>query len=151
MNKYESTPKEKRQKVIELILTKEYGETVTYNELNAILQENINDYQGKVAFRRNMNKVKNELFSKGYVIRPILNVGYYILKPNQVSSYTYRNYIVRPINSFKKAKTILENTERKQLKGQETTEYQTTYELNEAMIYANAELINADEYKILAK
>ena len=134
MNKYESTPKEKRQKVIELILTKEYGETVTYNELNAILQENINDYQGKVAFRRNMNKVKNELFSKGYVIRPILNVGYYILKPNQVSSYTYRNYIVRPINSFKKAKTILENTERKQLKGQETTEYQTTYELKEAMI-----------------
>ena len=151
MNRYESTPKEKREKVIELILTKKYGETISYDELNAILQENINDYQGKAAFRRNMNKVKNELFSKGYVIRPIFNVGYYILKPNQVSCYTYRNYIVKPINSFKKAKTILENTERKQLKGQEITEYQTTCGLNEAMIYANTELINADEYKILAK
>ncbi len=151
MNRVELTPKEKRDKVIELILTKEYGETATYDELNEILQEDLTEYYGKTCFRRQMNKVKNELFSKGYVIRPIFNTGYYILKPNQISSYTYRNYITKPLNSFKKARTILDNTTKKDLKGQEITEYKTTCELNEAMLYASTELLHSDEYKILAK
>lgn len=151
MSKEELTPKEKRDKIIELILTKKHGETLKYDELNSILQEDINDYYGRHCFVRQMNKVKNELFDKGYVIRAVYGVGYYILKPNQVSSYTYRNYIVKPINSFKKARTILDNTAKKELKGQEVSEYQTTCALNEAMIYASTELIQADEYKILSQ
>ncbi len=150
MNKEELSPKEKRMKIIELILTKDYGETIEYDKLNEILQEDIDDYYGKQCFIRQMNKVKNELFSKGYVIRPVYNVGYYILKPNQVSSYTYRTYITKPINSFKKARTILDNTEKSKLKGQEVSEYKTTCELNEAMLYASTELLNSDEYKILS-
>ncbi len=149
MSKEELSPKEKRDRITELILTKDYGETLTYDELNSILQEDINDYYGKQCFIRQMNKVKNELFSKGYVIRPVYNVGYYILKPNQVSSYTYRTYITKPINSFKKARTILDNTEKNKLKGQEVSEYKATCELNEAMLYASTELLNSDEYKML--
>lgn len=149
MVKDELTPKEKREKIKELILSREHGETLTYEELNNILQEDMEDRYGREVFRRQMNKVKNELFSKGYVIRPVCNVGYFILKPNQVSSYTYRNYIVKPMNSFKKAKIILDNTEKKKLRGQEITEYTNTCELNEAIIYANAELINSEEYSML--
>lgn len=149
MVKDELTPKEKREKIKELILSREHGETLTYEELNNILQEDMEDRYGREVFRRQMNKVKNELFSEGYVIRPVYNVGYFILKPNQVSSYTYRNYIVKPMNSFKKAKIILDNTEKKKLKGQEITEYINTCELNEAIIYANAELINSEEYSML--
>ena len=149
MNKEELTPKEKREKIKKLVLSKNYGETLSYNELNSILQEDLNDYYGKVVFRRQMNKVKNELFSKGYVIRPVYNVGYYILKPNQVSSYTYRNYITKPMNSFKKAKVILDNTKKGKLQGQEISEYNATCELNESIIYTNAELLNSEEYRIL--
>ena len=150
-SKYELTQKEKREKVMELILTKEYGYTLSYEELNDIFQENLNDRYGRELIRREMCKVKNNLFEKGYVIRPIYNVGYYILKPNQVSSYTYRTYIAKPINSFKKARTILDNTAKNKLKGQEVSEYQTTCELNEAMLYASTELIQSDEYKILSQ
>ena len=151
MNKQELSPKEKKEKIKELILTKDYGETLSYEELNIILQENLEDYKGRVNFRRQMNKVKNELFEQGYIIRPVYGVGYYILQPNQISSYTYRNYVTKPINSFKKARTILDNAPRKQLKGQEITEFKTTCELNEAMLYATTELVNSDEYKILNK
>ena len=149
MVKNELSPKEKREEIKELILSREYGETLTYEELNNILQEDLGDFYGREVFRRQMNKVKNELFSEGYVIRPVYNVGYFILKPNQVSSYTYRNYIVKPMNSFKKAKIILNNTEKKKLKGQEISEYVNTCELNEAIIYANEELINSEEYSML--
>lgn len=149
MNKEVLSTKEKREKVMELILSKEYGETVTYEELNEILDRNLQDYRERDYFRREMNKVKNSLFEHGYVIRPVFNVGYYVLKPNQVSSYTYRNYIVKPINSFKKAKTILDHTESNKIKGQEITEFRTTCSLNEAMIYACTELVNSDEYKKL--
>lgn len=82
MVKDELTPKEKREKIKELILSREHGETLTYEELNNILQEDMEDRYGREVFRRQMNKVKNELFSKGYVIRPVYNVGYFILKPN---------------------------------------------------------------------
>lgn len=148
-NKEVLSRKERREKIKELVVIRGYGETLSYEELNEILQENLNDYYGKTVFRRQMNRIKNELFELGYVIRPIYGKGYYVLKPKQISSYTYRNYMVKPLNSFKKARTILENTEKKKLKGQETTEYLTTCELNEAMIYANATLISSDEYKIL--
>lgn len=149
MNKEVLSTKEKREKVMELILSKEYGETITYDTLNEILQRNLSDFHERECFRREMNKVKNALFEKGYVIRPVFNVGYYILKPNQVSSYTYRNYIVKPIHSFRKAKTILDNTSKKGFNKEEISEYKTTCELNEAMIYASTELINSDEYKKL--
>ena len=149
MNKEVLTPKEKREKIKEMILNMEYGETIPYEELNKVLQEDMNDIYGREVVRRQMNKVKNELFSEGYVIRPIYNVGYYILEPKQVSSFTYRNYIIKPMNSFKKAKTILENTEKKKLKGQEVSEYKATCELNESIIYANNELINSEEYTML--
>lgn len=147
----ELTPKEKREKIKKIILNKEYGETISYNELNQIFKEDLRDSYGRNVLRRQMNIVKNELFNEGYVIRPIYHVGYYILKPNQVSSYTYRNYIVKPMNSFKKAKVILNNTEKKKLKGQEISEYALTYKLNEEIIHANTEIINLEEYCVLKK
>lgn len=148
-SKYKLIPKEKREKIKQMIMEKDYGTTVLYEEINEIMQEDLYDFKGRDYFIKQMNKVKNELFSTGYIIRPIYNVGYYILKPNQISSYTYRNYIRKPLKSFEKAKTILENTNKKELKKQEITEYNTTVALNESMIYANNQLLNDDEYKIL--
>lgn len=149
MNKNELSPKEKRDKITKLILSKKYGETLNYDELNLILQEDLDDYYGKQHFIKQMNKVKNELFSKGYVIRPIYNVGYYILKPEQISSYTYRTYITKPLKSFKKAETILMNTEKANLKGKYWEEYKATCNLNNAIIDTNTKLINSKEYEIL--
>lgn len=150
-SKNELTPKEKREKIKQMILSKDYGTTILYDEINEIMQEDLYDFKGRDYFIKQMNKVKNELFTTGYIIRPVYNVGYYILKPNQISSYTYRNYIRKPLKAFDKAKTILEHTNKSELKKQEISEYQTTVSLNETMLYANNQLLNDEEYKILNK
>lgn len=150
-NKNEFSQKEKREQAYNYILTKKYGDTITNEELNNILQEDLKDEYGKIRFRSQMNKVKDRLYKKGFVIRSIYNIGYYILKPNQVSSYTYRNFIVRPTNQYKKAKTILENLNNKNFNNFENLEFESTKSLNKKIIKTTNDLLNSNEYKNLAK
>lgn len=151
LNKNEFSPKEKREQVYNYILTKKYGDTITNEELNNILQENLKDEYGKIRFRNQMVKVKDTLYKKGFVIRPIYNIGYYILKPNQVSSYTYRNFIVRPTKQYNKAKIILENINNKEFNNDENLEFKTTKSLNKKIIDTTNNLLNSNEYKNLSK
>jgi hypothetical protein len=146
-NKDELTPKEKRKEIYKLIHNKNYGETVTFEELNKIIKEDLKDPYGKIRFKSQMSKVKNKLYDDGIVIRSIYNIGYYILKPNQVSSYTYRNFIVKPIKSFDKAKKILEHTNAKGLNADELTELNTTGSLNETLIKTSNRILNSEPYK----
>lgn len=140
---------EKVIEVCEYILKKHYGDTVTIEELNEIIQENLKDEIGKRKFKKLMSKAKNKLISCGYVIRSIYNVGYYILKPNQISSYTYRNYIIKPLKQFDKANIILKNTDKKRLNTEEIKKHRITMELNRSIIYATNTLINDEDFKML--
>lgn len=149
MVKNDLTLREKREEIAKLILKRNYGETITNEEINEIMKEDLSDEYGKKRFKSNMNKVKNILLPKGYVIKCIYNMGYYILMPRQISSYTYRNFIIRPIKTLDKAKIILENTNHNSLNVKEKEEYKTTRSLNAALVYAAQELINAEEYKKL--
>lgn len=151
LNKNEFSPKEKREQVYNYILTKKYGDTITNEELNNILQEDLKDEYGKIRFRNQMIKVKDTLYKKGFVIRAIYNIGYYILKPNQVSSYTYRNFIIRPTKQYNKAKTILENINNKEFNNDENLEFKTTKSLNKKIIDTTNNLLNSNEYKNLSK
>lgn len=151
LNKNALSPKEKREEVYNLILTKKYGDTVTNEEINNILQEDLKDEYGKKRFRDQMNKVKNKLYEKGYVIRCIYNIGYYILKPNQVSSYTYRNFIVKPTKQFKKAQKILKHTDCKEFNVEETTEFELTRTLNKNIIDTTNKILNSEKYNDLQK
>lgn len=151
LNKNEFSPKEKREQVYNYILTKKYGDTITNEELNNILQEDLKDEYGKIRFRNQMVKVKDTLYKKGFVIRPIYNIGYYILKPNQVSSYTYRNFIVKPTKQFKKAQKILKYTDCKEFNVEETTEFELTRTLNKNIIDTTNKILNSEKYNDLQK
>lgn len=148
-NKNELTPKEKREKLCDYILSKENGITVKYDELNEIIQEDLKDIYGRIRFKTLMNKVKNDLYEYGCVIRSIYNQGYYILNENQISSYTYRNFIVKPTKQFNKAKMILEKTNKKKLTQKENDELDLTKELNEIMIDNAERAINSNNFKSL--
>ena len=69
-------------------------------------------------------------------------MGYYILKSNQIQSYTYRTYIRKPLKHLKKAERILTNTNTKTLKQNELLDYQLTVNLNEVLINATDNIIN---------
>lgn len=144
-NKNSLSPKEKREKLYEFILSKNYGETITIEQINNILQENLNSDLGSKRFRNQINKVKNKLYEKGYVIRNIYDIGYYILKPNQVSSYTYRNFIVKPTKQFNKARIIMKNTNTKNLNDDEYVELYNTIELNKEMIRTTNKILNSEK------
>ena len=96
-----------------------------------------------------MQKCKNRLIQNGFVIRSIYNVGYYILEPRQIASYTYRNYMLKPLKSFDKAKIILEKTNKKELSTRELENHKLTIALNNSLIYATNELLNDNDYKEL--
>lgn len=144
--------KSNHEKVIEVtkyILKKNYGDTITIEELNEIIQEDLSDERGKRKFKIILSKAKNRLINCGYVIKSIYNVGYYILKPNQISSYTYRNYIVKPMKQFSKANTILKNTNKRELNAEEWGKHKTTMELNRSIMQATNLLINDEDFKML--
>lgn len=145
----ELSKKEKIEKIIEIFIAKEKGQTVSLEEINEITQEDLTDKYAEQRFRNIMQKVKDLLIEKGFVIRSVYGVGYYILKSKQISSYTYRNYIVKPMKQFDKAKKILENTNKKELKDKDWSEYKTTVALNDAVLFNTKNLINSDEYKDL--
>lgn len=135
--------------VAEYILKKNYGDTITIEELNQIIQEDLSDEKGKRKFKKIIGRSKNKLINYGYVIKSIYNVGYYILQPNQIPSYTYRNYIVKPLKQFNKADIILKNTNRKKLNTEEIKEHKATMQLNYSIMQATNLLINDEDFKIL--
>lgn len=98
-----------------------------------------------------MQKVKNELIENGYVIKSIRGIGYYILKQNQIQSYTYRTYIKKPLRHLKKAEIILNNTKTSLLNKKELEKHQLTNKLNKDLINITETLINAKEYEQIKK
>lgn len=140
---------EKIKDLCEYILDKPYGTTLSYDELNKFVGENLKDEYGKNRFRSMIRKVKNKLYPYGYVIKGVLGVGYYILKPNQVSSFTYRTYIVKPQRSYEKARIILNNLEKKRLNKEESQEYALTSALNEELITASEMITEQNRYETL--
>lgn len=144
--KKELSPKEKVEKIVELILTKKKGDTLKFNELNLIINENLKDEYGKIRFRKIMQRSKNKLIEHGILIRGINGIGYYILKTNQMSSYTYRNYMIKPIKQMQKGKKILDNLNKKELNNEETKQYELTKTLNDNLININKDQINSKEF-----
>lgn len=140
------SPKEKVQKIVELILKKKKGDTLKFEELNLIINEDLKDEYGKNRFKKIMNRAKNKLIEYGILIRGINGIGYYILKTNQMSSYTYRNYMIKPIKQMEKGKRILDNLNKKELNNEETKKYDLTKTLNDNLVNTNKAQINSKEF-----
>ena len=111
-----------KEKIVKYFYTKNYGDIVKFEELQYLTHYNLSDEFESYKFKSSiMQKVKNELIENGYVIKSIRGIGYYILKQNQIQSYTYRTYIKKPLRHFKKAEIILNNTKTSLLNKKELT------------------------------
>lgn len=117
--RYNSKHEKNIEECIEYIRNKKYGETIPYSDLSKILNFNLDDELQKKKFKNVMNKVKNLLINHGYVLRSVNGIGYYILKPNQIPSFTFRNYIVKPLKTYEKGIRILNHTDKFNLNSDE--------------------------------
>lgn len=136
--------------IVNYIVKKKQGESVTYQELQTFTNYDLNDEYSSYKFKTCiMGRVKNILIEYGYILKSVKYMGYYILKSNQIQSYTYRTYIRKPLRHLKKAERILTNTNTKTLKQNELLDYQLTVNLNEDLINATDNIINSKKYIIL--
>lgn len=141
-----------KEKIVKYFYTKNYGDIVKFEELQYLTHYNLSDEFESYKFKSSiMQKVKNELIENGYVIKSIRGIGYYILKQNQIQSYTYRTYIKKPLRHFKKAEIILNNTKTSLLNKKELEKHQLTNKLNKDLINITETLINAKEYEQIKK
>lgn len=109
--RYSSAKEQQVIEMIDYILTKKYGDTIPLSQAAKILQYNIDDEGEKRKFKMMMYRVRNALIDKGYVLKPITNVGYYIMKPKQIPDYTYRTYTLKTLRLLEKQDRILEHVD----------------------------------------
>lgn len=136
--------------IIEYFKFKKQGEQINYDELQQFTHYDLKNVLEFHYFKTNtMRRVKEGLIDYGIIIKAIPNIGYYILKSNQVSSYTYRTYIKKPLKQLNKAERILYCTETKSLTVGELGKYNLTVALNQDLMAANDKVLNSNKYKEL--
>ena len=133
------------------IRQKNFGDIISFKDLQTLTKYNLDDKFENYKFKTNvMRLVKNRLIQSGIVIRSVRNIGYYILKPNQIQSYTYRTYIVKPLRHFEKAATILINSKVQNLDEVELEKHNLTLNLDTELMKVTNELIKSEKYNNLA-
>lgn len=142
----ESSKKQNIQEAVEYIMSMNYGQTIFHNELAKILGYNIEDDKEHNKYKSIMQRVKNFILQYGYVLKGINGLGYYILKPSQVSKHCYTTYIKKARRMYDKSDYILEHTEKSSLNEDRLEELQNMINLNKQLIDNAWETIKESEY-----
>lgn len=139
-----------KENIRNYIMKKQFGDTIVFKDLQQFTEYDLNNEYENYKFKTTiMRFVKDELIQEGYILKSIRGVGYYILKQNQISSYTYRTYIKKPLRYLNKADTILKSTHTVLLNKKEIEKHSLTQELNEELIGKNSEIIDSKKYESL--
>lgn len=154
--RYSSAKEQYVTELIEYICDKKYGDVIPELEAARILHYNIEDEQEKRKFKSLMARVKNALIDKGYVLKSIRNLGYYIMKPKQIPDYTYRTYTLATLRLLEKQDRILQHIDTSELnvtRLQENTEIKalnkSTYEAISNALDTSSYFENKDFYNNL--
>lgn len=95
---------------IQCVVEKGYGQTISLSETGKLLGYNIEDEHELKKMKSTLARVKNYLIDRGYVLKSIVGVGYYIMKPKQIPNYVYRTYTLRTLRLIDKQDRILAHT-----------------------------------------
>lgn len=131
---YESDKKQYKQEVIEYILESPYGITISDEKLGKMLHCNIEDEEEYHKYKTLMAGIKKWLLGKGRVLRSVPNIGYYILKPSQISQHCYRTYIKSASRLYDKSAYVLDRTDKTELNTDRMEEITNMISLNQQLI-----------------
>lgn len=130
----DSENKQRKQELVELILDTNYGNVISLNTIGDILKLNINDELELIKLKRIVGSLKDFLVTRGKVLRSIKGVGYYILKPKEISGYCYRNFIKKSQRTLDKSMFVLSCTDQTDLTHIQKEEFADMMELNKELI-----------------
>lgn len=135
-----------KQEVIEYILNEPYGETLLNEELGIMLGYNIEDEEEFKKYKNMMQSIKKFLLSKGRVLKSIPNLGYYILKPSQISKHCFNTYIKSASRLYDKSAYVLERTDKTGLNTTRMEEINNMISLNQQLIEKVENVITESTY-----
>lgn len=144
-SRYESAKKQQFQECMEYCLEHTYGQTLLNTELCRLLGYNINDEHDFMKFKSMMGRIKHELINRGKVLKSVRD-GYYILKPQHVTSHCYRNYMRRSQRTLDKSLYVLNHIDTTELHNDRKEEYNNFKELNEKLSEMTEKMINNSKY-----
>ena len=145
-SRYNSKFKQNIQETIEFILNKKYGETLYLTDLGKIMGYNINDEKELKKFKSQMGKVKNFLIEHGYILKPVIGVGYFILKPQHIPNHCYRTYVTKSQRMLDKSLKILDHTDKSKLSQTRLEELVNMASLNNQLIETMQSTIDNSAY-----
>ena len=146
--KKSSKNEDKYSKVCIYILDKEYGDIVDFKTLAKMFEIDLVEESDWKKLLNRMKQVKNILIDYGIVLKNVIGVGYYILKPKQISSYCYRTYVEKSKNLLDKSERILKNVDKKELSEVRKKEHKEMQEFNKKLV---KEVDLVEEYSEYAK
>ena len=88
------------QDIIEYIKGFPYGSMIYYEDVAKRIGLNISFEDDMKCLKRLMQKVKNILIDYSYILKSVGGKGWYVLKPTQIPSYTYRTYITKTQKAY---------------------------------------------------
>lgn len=145
-SRYNSEYKQRIQEVVEYILDKKYGEVVSNTELGSILHYNIDDEKEFIKFKSMMGRIKSFLIDYGYILKSVSGIGYYILKPKQITGHCYRTYVKKSQRALDKSSYILDHTDLTELSDTRKEEFDNFQSLNKELIDSMDKLITTSRY-----
>ena len=123
-----------KEELVKLILSKEKGEIIAFEEIAKILGLNSEDEKEFAKLKRIMFLIKKRVIPEGYILKIITGVGYYILKTKQISGHCYHTYIKKAEKNLDKSKEILMYVREEEMSDTRKQEYYEVCELNQELI-----------------
>lgn len=112
----ESDKKAYKEELVNLIRNEyEYGQVVRFDLCARILHYNLEDELERYRFKNMMNTVKIILEKNGKILKGISGVGYYILKPREISGFVYNKHIKKSRRTLDRAEELLEIVDESEL------------------------------------
>ena len=131
--RYNSKNEDIKKEICDYILSQNYGSSIKYEDISRRIGINIQIDEELERLKKLVGSCKNLLIDRGRILKNVGGLGWYILKPTQIASYTYRTYITKPRRAYEKAKRILEHTNTKNFSNERKQEHQEVTELNEML------------------
>lgn len=140
MKQYKTT--EQVNKLYNKMMQMNYGDIITHKEIEQIL-----DVSKELSvYNILIKKAKDMLVEKSKIFKSIPGIGLQLLKPEQVSGYTYRKYINRTLNLYNYSSFILDNLDTYGFNDFRLDEFNDVVELNNKLKDITSKTIRESHY-----
>lgn len=137
--------KEKKELINDLanyFCSKNYGDIVNHEEVERVLSTS----KDERLYYLYVKKAKDKAIEKGLVFKAIPGKGWQVLKPKQVSGYTYRKFIKKALNMYDYSSFILENVDQRELSEERKKEHKDVTNLNNKLKEVSKNTIKSSGY-----